>query len=83
VLSREDFEGWLENPATRAVLKAIGNRANFTREMVQGQMMVTAYLTPEHQVQLALLKGEAMAYELMSMLTFEDLQQREKDESGL
>lgn len=87
MLSKEAFAEWLDNPATLEILAALRIKAQLLMKDTQARMWASGMLTPEQQVDVALIRGKVQMLQDMASWTPEDfdavsMEKESRDESG-
>lgn len=79
-VEKEDFEEWLENPITQAVLNGMKRHAELYQDVIKERVWNSGYLTTERQVELAGEKAAILSQMDIASITYEDYQQRYEDQ---
>jgi hypothetical protein len=86
MLSKEAFAEWLDNPATLEILAALRIRAQLLSKTTLTHVWASGLLTPEQQVDVALIKGKVQMLQDIASWTPEDFDvvslEKESDKSG-
>lgn len=70
VVQENDFDEWLENPVTRAVMRMLRNYAGAARERFLSRAWVGGYLNSMGQIELQDLKARSEFAEELAELSF-------------
>lgn len=84
MISKEAFADWLENPATRHVMKVLKAQAEALKTGTQAMLWDNAVLSPEDQAAVNRAKGKVVMLEDIASWTVEDFSvvSEEKDQTG-
>ena len=74
-MTQEDFQEWLENPATRQVLASLKTQAAFMRELWTARAWSAVLMSPEDQLSMNNYKVESEVFERLSKMTYNDFLQ--------
>jgi hypothetical protein len=86
LLNKEAFAEWLDNPATEEIRAALRFKAELLMKDTQMRIWASGLLTPEQQVDVAMIKGKVQMLQDIASWTPEDFDvvslEKERDATG-